>query len=406
MSFSPLPLAAWLDDGRARTSWVWDQWSGQRLIFWSFALSAPLLRQLVEQNAEVSLVRPPATESLTQFLCHAPVRDLLDRVQRHAKPWPEVLEKRLLSDDPKVNDVLAEYRLAGGDVDALLDKLPRRSRQLAEESLFPGGGARRVVTAWKADIIEADDDWHEQSHNGQNRLICDAVLRIDKIVTGNERRGVLYAGRILYQGREVQYCELRKVIEKNPLNWMRDRLLEEKLGFLAFDPKFNRQLIQIAAQFHKPEFHDCLPRIGWDRDEQTFVLPRTVIRDGGEFSETDQLWSPEDLPGINLAQPDACFPSQVADAVQDSPAYRAFWAVFAVLTANVVGPARSPSVRLGAGRTRGSSDGRGRGAALRLRVDLALRYDDRPGGVPRLAAIRSGQAAAAETVGSLAKFGV
>lgn len=338
MSYSPLPIAAWVDDGHARTSWAWDQWHGQRLIFWSFELTARLLRQLVEQNAEIALVRPPSTETLTQYLCHHPVQDLFRRVKRHAKPWQEALARLLSDDGPAVRDLLGEYQLIGGDVDVLLDKLPGRPRETAARILFPGGERRRVITSFDNPIVETAEGWHEQQRNGQSRLVCDAVLRIEHVFAKDDHRNSMYAGRILYQGRELSFCEDRKIVAENTVEWMQQKLLDAQYGFMQWDSKYARWLFQFAVSFHRPEFHDSLPRIGWDRETFSFVLPRTIIRDNGEVQRTDPPWLADDTPAMNLAQPDALFPSQLWDATRDTPAHRAFWAVFAALTANVIAP--------------------------------------------------------------------
>jgi hypothetical protein len=339
MSLSPLSIATWIDDGRARTSWTWDQWHGRRLIFWSFEFTARLLRQLVEQNAEVSLVRPPHSESLTTFLCHHPVSDLLSRVERRAKPWQEALAKALADDERKARDLLGEYQLIGGDVDNLLDKLPKRPRKMAERILFPGQSRRRVITSFGNPIIESDEGWHEQLRNGQSRLVCDAVLRVEHVFAKDEHRSAMYAGHIQYHDRAIPFCEECRVVEDKTFDLMQRRLMEEKCGFMQCCAKDARRLFEIAIRFHQPEFHDSFPRIGWDREAFSFVLPRAVINYHGEVAKTDHPWLPADTPAMNLARPDEFFPSHLHDATRDSPAHRAFWAVFSALTANVIAPA-------------------------------------------------------------------
>lgn len=248
----PLPLVAWLDDGRNRTRAAWQSLQDRRPVFWAWELTPAVLAQAIATEGRISTNGPreQTHDAVGHYLRLWEPRDLLRMVVSSAIPWREAARRWARDSHPAaVEEFLLRsqaYGTAGELAAALGQPIPSPAEQAPRQAFVAG---RRV--------LERGGQWLLPAVKNVARLpprvFCSVILRIDQQVKRGGR--VYYRGRILADQQTHPFEVDSEVIEESPAAWLRRTCLN--LGLprptLFGGPKTaGYSLLDVAYAFQPP----------------------------------------------------------------------------------------------------------------------------------------------------------
>jgi hypothetical protein len=323
-----LPLVCWYDSirrtsqhrdsQRVKTMNAWQLLGNRQVVFWMPEFCITTIQQAISINGLVSTVGPrsPNAEALQEYVWKRTPRDLLRHIVQSALPWPE-----------------------GVDVERVITKCGRTTQHRVR-GMFDQVGQRVARLINGKTVVERSGSWYERNRLGQDSLIADGIVRIDRILNQQTQNQTYAQGRIFYNGQSVDFCEPREQLENQGLRWVQGVLLARGIGFMTFNPAFQRMLIDLARIFHEPKVETAIASIGWNEERGLFVFPDFAIDDRGEVVRQNNMILNQPVPAKALPRPDYLLtPEELERGMGKDKATKLFWAVLSSMIANMVAPA-------------------------------------------------------------------
>jgi hypothetical protein len=262
-SLVPLPVVAWHDSPKHFTNSAWISLKDRKVVFWAPHIDAATVQQAQSMNAWISTVGPNPGSTWTDwygYIGENSALDLARLIDRTAKPWSEAVEKATKDwNDGAVATLLNDLERRGCDVHEVVSTCNLRTNVSVRIS-----GVKHTKLLDTGFVEREDSGWYSIKADGRGeKLITDAILRIEKIVSGDD---TYYCGKVRYRGEEYPFVERQKAVESNTSRWIRSLLLNRKVGrsVCAWEKKWSGWLVPLATQFYEPEIvsdTDC-PDIG------------------------------------------------------------------------------------------------------------------------------------------------
>lgn len=252
-SITAMPLVVWHDDGQHYTRNAWDILHNRRIVFWTWELTAQVLRQAVHTDGLISTAGPDvATPSdVDRYLKVHRGHDLTKAVIRQAKPWRKFLARWVRKvREPQVDGLFLELEALGEDVSAIARQC---GRNIAYTDLPV---IRRTVEVDGRSVIEKGDKWYAEKPNRTLSLILDASLRVTHAIRDHDSGQLFYRGFVLYQDTKYHFLQLASAFDENIASWIRDFLAYHGAGLVQYSPTWSKRLYEIAAKLHEPQFLD------------------------------------------------------------------------------------------------------------------------------------------------------
>jgi len=333
-----LPILGWQDRGKFKTWHGWQQLDTYKITFWANELDERVFHQASKLNANICLrgkktrTRRRLNETVARYTSDGVVRNIIEQ----GKPWYVALNSHCAQlNDKELEEFLLRLQ-DRTDIRPLLDRCSRQVRGRADEILKPQLLQQKLITD-NRELTERDSGWYYRTNQFDTpQLIVDGILRIDEVIHQDRLDQTWYRGRIIYEGEEVPFTELKTVIEKNPLKWMQDQLLIHSKGLLRFSPSWRSKIVPVALQFHKPAFRQGVDTIGWNAKQKEFVLPQFKIQYGTGLQRSPDPICPVEMPG-NLPEPGIDL-AELQPMVEHRHA-SLFWATLTAVLANITAPA-------------------------------------------------------------------
>jgi hypothetical protein len=354
---TPLPLAVWHRgrdpnyklDVTTRHAWQW--FHDRKLVFWMPTPDAGSLVQAARLGAEIVSDGPVHMSYADYLRRHSTPSAACRRLLDLARPWRTVFAELLETlPDHEALDLLLQFQADDFDLGDVLSRCPVRIRQRADRLLPPAHSMRTV--AHKGDeVYEEDCCWYRHRRPGQPKrrpeLICNALIRVNEIVTFARSREAYYRGEVLFKHAAFPFCVDRKTIEGGTWRWLRDFLIEQQAGVLQYDPTYG-DLLTLAARFHPPAVREESFSVGWRSETSELALPQFSLRNGGEATVRKMLPVHAKMPGVCLNPPAGCSPVEIDDLTADRQGSPTLWAVVAATLSNILGPIfHEPRVAVG-----------------------------------------------------------
>jgi len=279
LSNDVLPIVLWLPprhESLPRTYRAWHLLSPYRLIFWERRPSLAALREAMRQNASAYVSSKPTIDDFMGIRGLARlVTDELRSIEKRARPWQNALAL-LLSREPddRFEAYLLRLRPDSVQRQMLLQAMPPLTRMRAQSLFDP---RRSPVTAQVGeDTFIADDRgwWHTTQGWARPRLVTDVAIHIERIVVGETPEETSYKGALIYRGQSVPFVTRDPLFRTDLFRWAREEALRRGLGAVRINPNWRRQAFNIALSFHHPTICKGVSRIGWNKEERFFQLPR------------------------------------------------------------------------------------------------------------------------------------
>ena len=286
----------------------------QRVIFWMPSFCASTIQQAIAIDGLISTVGPRTgrSQTLQEYLWKYAPRDFVKHVMQSALPWPEAMEHSF--QNMSANEFersLMQLRAYGADMEQISRRAGAATR-LRITSVFAATGQRSAKLCGGPLVIERAGQWFaREGRSGQETPIADGVLRIDRILTQRHERKNYIRGRIIYQRRVVRFCEPQEQVEKEGLHWMRNLLVRRGLGFLVYNPAYQRRLFDIAVLFQQPVIADAVGAVGWNERGRSFVLPKFAVGSDGKVGRPENAVLKPHPPARCLQAPEDLTPEEL-----------------------------------------------------------------------------------------------
>jgi len=350
----PLPLVCChAEDNRrerAQTLHGWKQFMGIRPVIWMPRYDRTLVEQAIVAGARISLMRPEDTSDagLWRYITNYPPQELLRRIIRHSKPWPQAMTQLVQElDDGAIEDLFYYLEMDKLEPARVLERCDPKVRKHFR-TLSASRPVRRVVPLSPTVLVaEIDDSWFLEARQGHSPLVSDAIIRIRDTIHQKTTGYTYYRGEILHQGKAFEFCESKEALKKDTWNWLED-FLDARGHVLRGNSRHSKDLIDIAIQLHCPEHSYGVDSVGWDLRNSRLLLPNYYLTAGGDVHSYDAQIPTPDTPGRNLLRPCDLSPAELDATAEDPDMAGPLWACFIAAMANIVAPAyRQPTSGIG-----------------------------------------------------------
>jgi len=308
---------------------VWQSQPTRRYVFWSPRFTAETINTASRVGAK-TFIGEIDTQS-HRILPPAQLR----RVYRQAQPWRSTLMTALTLQSQ--HDVVNTLNMLNLSDDVFRDFLQQCPEDLRQTITDCSGSATSLKYAYYGGtkVKETPDGWFVER---TGRMLCDAILRIDKILRCRTSGDSYYQGRILYKDQAIPFMELATRMDKQPLKIMEAIIATECGVSMRCTNYYKDLIIDVAKQFHIPEIVVSSGSFGWDPERACFSLPRFTLGMGGNVQAISSPFTDTRSPGLHLEPPTGAL-TPLYGLCDTTDANRVFWATAASIGANVIAPA-------------------------------------------------------------------
>lgn len=301
---SPLPLAAWLPDQQLRQFWS----HVRQMVFWWPQLTADVLRQAAACGGSISCTGPKATtpEGWTNYLNNfREPQVLLERVLKRAEPWPEAVNRLARQPDSRYENLLLELAAAQQDPAALLSQLDPLARRRAQRILATTQDNRAMtLTRGTRQFVvrETPQGYFLVDRQGRSALLANGRLCLHELRHDTQTDRTTFHGELLLGNNRLDVTGPLAQLQSGGFRWAQSQLLAAGAGLLTYDPAWERELLNLASQFHPPRVLQVTSRVGYDPASGTLRLPAGELGPAG-WQPSAASRDPRAWPGGSLTFP-------------------------------------------------------------------------------------------------------
>jgi hypothetical protein len=327
----PLPIVSPRLEGAARGAWPYP--FKRRYVVWDPRDPVRAVAVAGLCGGEIS-VNAPHTKSVKDYIVNQTADAVYDGCRAMRKSRDAFVE-RLASEAPEaVEELAADGVLSRSDLADLAARCGERESEVIS-GLLDGPSAAKSVLVNQREYREEGGRWLA---NG--RVVCDFVIRVDRVIYQESRGRGLFEGRVIHAGREIPFLAPADAIEPDPLRWARNEIWKAGAGAPIISPRHSRDIMQVAWAMQKPAFASGVDRVGWHPARRQMIMPRFAI-DDGRVEPCDLLTRLAEgpLPCADFEPPDVPteFEFRYLSRVCDETAV--FWGVAAYVVAAALAPA-------------------------------------------------------------------
>ena len=321
-----------------QTSRAWQTVHARRLIYWEKEDDVNLYSQSVMHPRAHIATKPGFGDyDLKGYLRKMSVAEIVNRIEMSAKPWGEAVKNFLLNSEYwKVSETLKSLQLSAADIQRIYDACsPSEKARVLQ--LFGEASVGNYITIGNMKIVESDDGWWIM-RGSDRELGCNAIIRLEALVHIVDTGENVYEGTVSFKQEQLKFRVPVATVEKSAANWLRE-LMMQHVGALKLSKSIQPHIIEIAKQFHDPQYVRRIGKIGWNQSMQAFVFPNFSIKEG-QFDDSTHamvLDSAADVPAakVYIAEP------REGDwdlMLEDTPEHAAIWAGMAAFMSNMLSP--------------------------------------------------------------------
>jgi ribosomal protein S17E len=334
---SPLPIVGCYSKGLVRPRQVWENLPKRDYIFWNTQVTPELIDAARRVDGRIVIAAGGSTP-LARYFRSKPPQAWLKQFSKTAKPWQQVLADYLINAPlPEAETMIIDMEMTPSEQDLFLDQYAPALRERFETAKKPL--ARRVQIAGKT-VKETLDGWYtEAKKRDGDHEICNAILRIEKVVHQPINGKTYYQGHVRYKGEDIPFVDDMLVVEKNPLQWMKDFLLKEGKGLLRYDKSWGSKALMLSQHFNDPEYVQGAMQYGWESEKQRFSFPGFSIATNGKVEEYARAAAVDPMcPAQGLQAPQKLNKHDLGVLSENDDGTLLFWATASCVIANILAP--------------------------------------------------------------------
>lgn len=285
------------------TDLAWRSVTAEKTVFWVRDINVDVFKHArkVSNGCIISSPWYYTPGGIESSLATHPLPRLWGELDRRARTWPEVFVDWATAParaESEAVQALEQLGLTPGERDALLSvATPQQQHKL--KNLLGSTSRARTVSVNGVTVLEQDGSWYVVRAR-HNELILDGTLSVAEELC-DSHNGISYMrGVIRYRGKELQYTDPTPTIERNPEAWLTGYTVKAGLGSPRCNPKFSKQLLDIARAFSEIRVRQISTDLGILSDG-TIAFPRFTLS-GGAPTEADH-YNPDPAMPMALVMP-------------------------------------------------------------------------------------------------------
>ena len=280
-SNNAIPVVLWQDcpiNSRARTRDAWKQFHDRKIVFWDPTYPIAMIQQAVAIDGHISLAGPrDCTKTPARKYCSEDRPTVVCRkLQKTARLWPKALARLMLRlADSQIEELFLQLQLDGPQMARVRDACKPGLRDRFDAVMAPHnlGGS---VSVDGSVVVAQDDCWYTYRQSDiQHQLtqICNAQVRLDRVVTYPEPGHSVYSGVVRIKGEDVPFAAPSRAFRANAFRWLSEYLESIHKPTLHYVPRWSNLVTHIACQFHEPATVPGVVSVGWDDKRLHFAIP-------------------------------------------------------------------------------------------------------------------------------------
>ena len=301
---TPLKMVVYNDATRE----AWNAVNAERIIFWSDIIDWRLFKQAKRENGWIS-DHPrllSAKRDVSIYVKGTTPEAMLGKMTAAAMPWARFLACWLTDKRRNPLDLrgtLSSVNLSDSEAKQVIDECPEKDRdalkQLLEDAVPKGPASVRIRGRT---IVVRSDGWYSTGPGGDS-LVTDAVVHLNDEAVDKGVGEVFWHGTITYRNSKVVFSgEPIRVIEKDPMGWLRDKLARVGLGYPRFDRSISKDFTNLVKSFSTNwKLIQITDRLGLNKSGD-ILFPCFSIRNGEIVIEQKQMPSGE-APALEVCPP-------------------------------------------------------------------------------------------------------
>lgn len=282
---APLPILLY----NAHTDLAWRSLTADKAVFWTNEINLDLFKQVRKVGSGCVVSAPwyfTETGNATVF-AELPVPLIMSELIKKARPWPEVFVDWVTDHERPEGEALQAFEtlaLTPNERDSILSVANHTQRHRLEN--FLGATVHpRSVSVNGVTVLEHSGGWHVARLRGEESIL-DGIIHIDEELC-DVVQGISYLrGSIRYRTKTIEFTDPKHQIEKDPEDWLTRKTVRAALGSPHCNPKFAKQLLDIARAFSSPRVRSISTQLGIQSDG-SIVFPKfSLICGAVEESES------------------------------------------------------------------------------------------------------------------------
>jgi len=331
---NPLKVVVYDD----KTGRAWQTVHARRLIYWARRNDISLYSQSVMHPRAHVATKPGFVDSeLKGYLRKMSVAEIVTRIERAAKPWGTAMKEFLLGAEYwRVTETLKQLQLSAADIQRIYDACSP-SEKARVTQMFGEASIGNYITIGNMRVVESDDGWWIL-RGSERELGCNAIIRLDALVHIIDTGENVYEGVVSFKQEQIKFRVPVVTVEKNAANWLRE-LMMKHVGALKLSKSIQSHIIEIAKQFHDPQYVRRIGKIGWNASMQSFIFPNFSIKEG-RFDDSTHAMVIDSAANVPAAKLYIAEPKE-GDwdlLLENTPEHAAIWAGLAGFMANMLSP--------------------------------------------------------------------
>lgn len=287
----------------AYTDLAWRSVTADKAVFWTNEVNLDLFKQ-VRKVGNGCIVSQPwyftETGRSTVF-AELPVQLIMSELIKKARPWPEVFVEWVTDRDRPEGEALQAFEtlaLTPNERDSVLSVANHTQRHRLEH--FLGATVHpRSVNVNGITVMEHGGGWSVARPRGEEQIL-DGIIHIDEELC-DIIQGVSYLkGLIRYRTKTIEFIDPKNQIEKDPEGWLTQKTVRAALGSPHCNPKYARQLLDIARAFSSPRIRTISTQLGIQSDG-SIVFPKFSLVCGAV--EESESYNPDPAMPMGAVMP-------------------------------------------------------------------------------------------------------
>ena len=334
ISSDPLKIIVYDD----QTNRAWQTVHARRLIFWERENDVRLYSQSMKHpRAQIATKPGFQAVDLQRNLKGMSVAEILSRLETSAQPWGTAMKEFLLNGEFwRVSEAIKQLQLSAADIQRIYDACSP-SEKARVTQLFGEASVGNYITIGSMKIVESDDGWWIL-RGSDRELGCNAIIRLDAVVHIIDTGENVYEGTVSFKQEQIKFRVPVAEVEKNAAAWLRG-LMMQHVGVLKLSKSLRLHIIEVAKQFHDPQYVRRIGKVGWNASMQSFVFPNFSIKEG-KFDDTTHAMV---LDSDSVAPASKLYIAEPKEGdwdllLEDTPEHAAIWAGMAGFMSNMLAP--------------------------------------------------------------------
>jgi hypothetical protein len=345
----PLPLVATYNvkakttrtnrDMQLASEAVWRSQPHRRYIFWSPKLAAATIDMASHVGGKVFVGYADAVPS--RLLPVAQLR----KVYKKAERWEAALENALTSQsDSGITNTLQHLQMSPATLRTFLLQCPPDLQQRIADCGGTEANCQIEAHHGHQTISESHRGW---MFKNSERIVCSAILRIERIIRSKDSDDYYYQGHIIHANQKIPFIELGPKMDKYAMKIMENLVHLHCTVAMESNAYYNKWMVDLAKQFHRPEIVVTTGNIGWDANTAKFALPQFTLGLGGVVESVGMPFTDTQTPALHLESPTVAM-RPLTSLMENSEQNQIIWAVAGNVAANVLAPAKNhPTAGIG-----------------------------------------------------------